>query len=78
MRKPYNKPEISFENFAMSTNIAGTCDDGFQTNSSTVDSCEYNHNGMIVFGTSNGTCIIKTDEKTCYDVPTAGVVLFSS
>ena len=78
MKKNYSKPEIVFESFKMTSSIANPCADGFQTNSSSLDSCEYVHNNVNVFGTQNGDCLIKQDEATCYDVPVAGIVLFNS
>jgi hypothetical protein len=78
MKKAYIKPMISFESFKMSSSIAGTCDDGFQTNSGTIHSCEYIYNGMSLFGNSNGDCFFKNDETTCYHVPIDGIVLFGS
>ena len=79
MKKNYSKPEIVFESFKLSTSIAGNCAEGFQTNSSTLESCEYNHNGMIIFGSTNNDCVtFKHDEETCYQVPVEGVTLFNS
>ncbi len=79
MRKPYNKPEISFENFKLSASVAGTCENGYKANSGDVTNCEYSENGMSIFGDNNGSCLFKGDETdTCYHVLIDGIVIFAS
>lgn len=79
MKKEYVKPTISFESFKMSSNIAGVCEDGYKANFGNSGDCEYSYSGVSIFGTENGLCLFKGDEKdTCYDVPLDGIVIFGS
>ena len=82
MKKSYSKPEIVFESFAVSANIAsceqpglptyGICaipsSSGDKIFSLTVSGtqCETNGTGMDVY------------DGLCYNVPTAGNVMFTS
>lgn len=84
MKKSYTKPEIMFESFTMSTNIAacevpyygfgnGTCaiegeGDVKFFSESAAGECNYEGTGLG----------ITTDDGFCYDIPTAGNVLFNS
>lgn len=78
MKKTYAKPEIFFENFKMTSSIAnGSCSDGFEVSSSSIDTCSYNHNGVKYFGSDN-VCVYVTSDATCYQVPIPGVTLFAS
>ena len=88
MKKTYTKPEISFESFLMSTNIAGDCGTIIDTESR--NNCAYVlRSGHHVF-LSNLSSICDTTEYGgdstvdgeyngfCYHVPTEGKVLFNS
>ena len=80
MKKTYSKPEIVFESFKISSNIAvgSSCDEGYRVNS-TANTCYYSYNDVTLFGTDNGSCLFKGDESdTCYDVPLSGIVMFNS
>lgn len=82
MKKTYRKPEIFFENFSLSTSIAGNCDVAIGLPSQFVCGIpDENGLGMKIF--NGGDCTIPGDENTmhngfCYHVPTAGIVLFNS
>lgn len=82
MRKTYSKPEIVFEGFALSTNIAGDC--GVQTDLPSNSTCGLDFSGMVVFMTGMGGCTdIKVDvdgefNGICYHVPTGDKALFNS
>jgi hypothetical protein len=73
MRKPYSKPEISFECFKMSSNIAAACS-GLKANSGDMNSCEYIENGLAIFVDGNNDC----DVYDCYHVMTETSGLFGS
>lgn len=85
MKKTYTKPQICFESFAMSTNIAGSCELDTPLPSS-AESCGYPIRGGVVFveGTqctyvppkdSDGNV---THNGFCYHVPTEYNNLFNS
>ena len=84
MKKVYSKPEIMFESFVMSTNIAGTCgeDIAMPTNK---EGCGYQPEGypMTVFLTDMSGCKQQLKPETdfngiCYDVPVPEGLLFNS
>lgn len=83
MKKVYSKPEIMFESFTMSTNIAGTCgkDIAMPTNK---EGCGYPVEGYgTIFLTDMSGCAKKLPPKTeyngiCYDVPVPEGLLFNS
>ncbi len=80
MRKPYNKPEISFENFKLSTSVAGTCTlDGTQSNE---NSCGYDTGIGVIFISKATGCSFETQDGTeggiCYDNPSADSRVFGS
>ena len=88
MKKTYTKPEISFESFLMSTNIAGDCDKPFVNNASK-GSCGIIGSAPGVdnlfvngVGGTNGCQIWDddgiTDDGLCYHVPVEGKNLFNS
>ena len=80
MKKTYTKPEISFESFAMSTNIAGSCE--LDTKMPTADKlCGYPINGSVIF--VEGTQCTRYPsggvyDGFCYHVPVEGKHLFNS
>lgn len=84
MKKTYVKPEIMFENFALSTNIAGDCEVKTWTPNS--GSCAYEVKDEFgdtynVFLTEMSACTTKPQEgaynNICYHVP-YGENLFNS
>lgn len=86
MKKVYSKPEIIFEDFALSTNIAGDCEQ--KTNNPTNHACGLDFSGLTVFLTTMGGCVdikIAPNEygggeynTFCYHVPTESNNLFNS
>lgn len=80
MKKTYVKPEVYFENYELSANIAVGCGTGFNhdnTNFSTPDSCQYFFGIDRVF-LSIGPCTLTNPNKYCYNVPTDNQAIFSS
>ena len=84
MRKAYSKPEILFESFTLSTNIAGSCQTDTYLPSN--DQCGLDFSGLIVFMEGMGGCTdIKVEDEggdgrfneICYHVP-YGNNLFNS
>ena len=84
MKKKYMKPEVMFESFTLSTNIAGDC--GWTEGIVPVDNktgCGYvdpaDKQGYVIF-TSN--CNTTDDDGLyngiCYDVPVEGMQIFNS
>ena len=81
MKKIYSKPEIMFESFVMSVNIAGTCDR--KTNTPNAGNCGIAMGSMTVFlddmanvcnfGVADGTY-----DSICYHVPSDENELFNS
>ena len=82
MKKKYEKPMVIFENFAVNTNIAGSCEE--KTNLPSNDECGMDYSGLIVFmHDMNGCKDIKIDEGEafdgiCYHVPSPNNNLFNS
>ena len=86
MKKTYIKPEIMFDSFELSTNIAGSCDEKLYTPNNT--SCGYVPEGYdkAIFITGISGCEEKHDDGNgdgdynglCYHVPTTGYNLFNS
>lgn len=82
MKKVYNKPEIMFENFSLSTNIASDCE--VKTNLLSSGSCGYQPDrfNYIVFTTNTGSCTYKEDDGeyngVCYHTPGEAKNLFNS
>lgn len=85
MRKSYTKPQILFENFALSTNIASGCEtiSGLQA----AGNCGFDFSGLMVFVSKETGC---SDIQVapggddgefngiCYHVPTETNNLFNS
>ena len=87
MKKVYIKPQICFESFSLSTNIAGGCD--FPFTGAAQDICaipDGNGLGMGVFNPSvaGSECIIPGNDDSemyngfCYHVPSKNNQLFAS
>ena len=83
MKKAYNKPEIVFESFSMSTNIAAGCTLTNVTHSSGEYGCGYKPDrfNYIIF-TSDMGCTTTEDDGDyngiCYHVPSESSSLFTS
>lgn len=82
MKKTYAKPQIVFESFQLTANIAGDCNT--RPNSASEATCGYiDDNGWIVFQNST-VCIhvqVGPDGKhngLCYHVPTGDMSVFTS
>lgn len=86
MKKTYSKPDIVFENFAMSTNIAGDCE-SFVGNPAKGTCAVIGSGDIYMFSTAVSQCDYtpegmggKADEWDgfCYHVPTEYNNLFNS
>ena len=85
MKKTYIAPEILFESFTMSTNIAGDCEAKPDTQAN-YDSCGKDFSGLVVFLQGYNGCssiqvgVLETDlyDGICYHVPTDANNLFTS
>ena len=81
MKKTYAKPQIVFESFQLTANIAGDCN--IRPNITNEATCGYNDNGWIVFQNS-AVCIhvqVGPDGEyngLCYHVPTGDMSVFTS
>lgn len=83
MKKTYTKPEISFESFLMSTNIAGDCEKPFVNNASKGTCAVLGTGGIAVFdGSVVAACKFTAEndqwDGLCYHVPTEAANLFNS
>ena len=84
MKKLYTKPEIMFESFTLSTNIAGDCD--IKINNPTEGVCAYiiqaGGRTHSIFTSEISGCKTTQDNGDyngiCYDVPIGGTSLFNS
>lgn len=83
MKKTYVKPEVYFENFELSANIAAGCGAGYKgkVTSHDIHTCGYTYyNGYTVF--SQGICDYETQDGNeyglCYDIPTGDNKIFAS
>ena len=54
MKKAYSKPEVTFEDFNLTTSIASGCE--FTTNLSAQNECGLDFSGLIVFMTGMAGC----------------------
>lgn len=76
-KKRYQKPNISFVDFTLSSSIAETCE--MQANYTNENTCTYEDNGWVIFGGSNGECMLyNAEEDFCYHNPTMTNNLFGS
>lgn len=86
MKKKYEKPEIMFESFSMSTNIASGCEHQNVTHSDGVYGCGYKLERFddVVFTEAvgcNAHEVLDSDgsyNKICYHVPSENNNLFTS
>ena len=84
MKKTYMKPEIYFESFTLSTNIAANCDHPFDLQAQFVCAIpDSNGQGMGIFDPNRGGgCVIPGSDEMyngfCYHVPTENNMLFNS
>lgn len=85
MKKVYNKPEIVFEDFSMSTNIAGDCEVKTWTPNS--GTCAYKYMDeflgevKLFLSTISDCTTVEADGEYngfCYHVPTESKNLFNS
>lgn len=82
MKKKYSKPEILFENFSLSVNIAGNC--GHDTSlQNEAMSCGLEYGGDVIFLVDMNGCKdqFDTDDGSsgiCYHNPTDTTRLFNS
>lgn len=82
MKKTYVKPEVYFESFELSANIAAGCGAGYKgkVNSQNIHTCGYIYNGQDVF--SPNVCFYETQDGTeyglCYDLPMPDNQIFAS
>lgn len=81
MKKIYSKPEIMFESFALSENIAAGCDTIVDNSTSGV--CAYiTRTGLNVFMSSIDACSTTEDDGDydgfCYHIPIETKNLFNS
>ena len=82
MKKTYSKPEIMFESFTLSTNIAGGCEQPFVTNISKGVCAIEITGGVTVFTGDMKVCDTNPPDDMwdgfCYHVPTEDKNLFNS
>ena len=86
MKKTYVKPEIVFENFSLTQNIAGGCE-GIVDNPSKGNCAVIGSGNQFIFDGSIGQCEFSPEELNgesdkwngfCYHVPTEYNNLFNS
>lgn len=88
MKKVYTAPQILFESFVMSTNIAGDCEAPFVDNPSKGSCAVLGTGGLAIFDSKVGTACNATPESMgsasdywdglCYHIPTEDANLFNS
>ena len=86
MKKVYTKPEIIFESFSLSTNIAGDCESIIDTQSR--GNCGIEFGSLVIFVgeytgcNSNNGVVVEGDDGNyngiCYHVPVESSTLFNS
>ena len=82
MKKQYSKPEIMFESFTLSVNIAGDCE--IKIDNQSKDTCGYIHGtgAETLFINDSTGCSSHTadseDNGFCYHVPIESNNLFNS
>lgn len=83
MKKTYVKPEVYFESFELSANIAAGCGAGYKgkVNSHDINSCGCYFNSRVIFNTER-ICTDFTQDGTeyglCYDIPNGDNKIFAS
>ena len=81
MKKTYAKPQIVFESFQLTANIAGDCNT--KPNIANEATCGYiDDNGWIIFQNS-AVCNLPAGQdgkhnRLCYHVPTGDISVFTS
>lgn len=79
IKKQYVRPELYFENFELSANIATGC--GRKVEYST-DVCTYETGGSTLFSTNNTGCVVKDTNQDgdpyCYHTLNPDSKLFNS
>ena len=79
MKRKYEAPVVSFEDFELSTSIAAGCD--FKTNHQK-DMCAYEPTGRFIFVDGVNDCKTIPEDGTyngmCYHVPNEYTQLFTS
>lgn len=82
MKKFYTKPDIVFEDFSLSTSIAGACETVLSTPTS--GTCAVQFGRLMVFTDQVSGCAKKVVDgsedynKLCYHVPTEANNVFTS
>ena len=81
MRKAYSKPQIMFEDFTLSTNIAAGC--GVKTNTPSQEQCGYGEEifGNPIFVDVVSACLLTVPDgynSICYHIPNDLQDLFNS
>lgn len=82
MKKAYSKPDILFENFSLTTSIAGPCERN--THLPSQGACGYQWGAYVVFGTGMSGCSLQqslnqvSPDGFCYHNPTDSNNLFNS
>lgn len=88
MKKVYSAPDILFESFTLSTNIAGDCEAPFVNNATRGTCAVLGTGGVAIFDGKVGTACTDTPQEwgqsddlwngLCYHVPTETNNLFNS
>ena len=83
MKKLYSKPEIAFESFTLSTNVAGDCNKIIDAQSKGSCGIPGSAPNMALFVQGVTGCQVwdddgKDDDGYCYHVPDGVPVLFNS
>ena len=79
MRKAYVKPEIMFESFTLSTNIAAGCE--YKNGQHARGYCGYETRNGVVFTDDVQGCVYTqpdTNDTLCYHVPNENNNIFNS
>ena len=78
-KKPYQKPEIVFEDFSLTTNIAAGCEH-IANQSEDICGVLYDElENMYIFNVGNVSgCNTQGNENICYHVPTEASNVFNS
>lgn len=78
MKKTYVKPEVYFESFELSANIATGCSTITKTLNED-QQCAYHDGFEVIFLEKNSGCTTKaTEDRLCYHNPHDGNKLFTS
>lgn len=87
MKKEYSKPEIMFEDFELSTSIAGNCERIVGNPSKGTCGVPGSVEGLDIFSTTVSGCVLYDEDIDgdddmydgfCYHVPTERYTLFNS